>query len=128
MHLGGAVDPAAMWGIAHAQGIRLPTKDYWEFVDLITVHPKRRKSFDDFLELYHWTEPLQTTPSPAEQAATAVIRGPDRQAPRAAEPEATGLLRAQYQNRLSDSSTPWSSRSNPDGAAAESLWSNEDEY
>jgi len=37
VHLGGAVDPAAMWGIAHEQGIRLPTKDYWEFVDLITV-------------------------------------------------------------------------------------------
>ena len=36
-HLGGAVTPAIMWGIAHAQGIRLPTKDYWEFRDMITV-------------------------------------------------------------------------------------------
>jgi adenosine deaminase len=26
-----------MWGIAHAQGIKLPTKDYWEFRDMITV-------------------------------------------------------------------------------------------
>ena len=32
-HLGGAVTPAIMWGIAHAQGIKLPTKDYWEFRD-----------------------------------------------------------------------------------------------
>ena len=36
-HLGGAVTPAIMWGIAHSQGIRLPTKDYWEFRDMITV-------------------------------------------------------------------------------------------
>jgi adenosine deaminase len=26
-----------MWGIAHSQGIKLPTKDYWEFRDMITV-------------------------------------------------------------------------------------------
>ncbi len=36
-HLGGAVTPAIMWGIAHSQGIKLPTKDYWEFRDMITV-------------------------------------------------------------------------------------------
>ena len=40
-HLGGAVTPAIMWGIAHAQGIKLPTKDYWEFRDMITVSPRR---------------------------------------------------------------------------------------
>ena len=40
-HLGGAVTPAIMWGIAHAQGIKLPTKDYWEFRDMITVSPTR---------------------------------------------------------------------------------------
>ncbi|TMC73766.1 MAG: adenosine deaminase, partial [Chloroflexi bacterium] len=59
VHLGGAVDPAAMWGIAHDQGIRLPTKDYWEFVDLITVRKQAKKSFEDFLALYHWTELIQ---------------------------------------------------------------------
>ncbi len=40
-HLGAAVTPAIMWSIAHAQGIKLPTRDYWEFRDLITVHPRR---------------------------------------------------------------------------------------
>ena len=38
-HLGAAVTPAIMWSIAHAQGIKLPTRDYWDFRDLITVHP-----------------------------------------------------------------------------------------
>ena len=40
-HLGAAVTPSIMWSIAHAQGIKLPTRDYWEFRDLITVHPRR---------------------------------------------------------------------------------------
>ena len=80
VHLGGAVDPAAMWGIAHSQGIRLPTKDYWEFVDLITVHPKRGKSFEDFLELYHLTELIQSSPIAVEQAVYAVIGGAYRKA------------------------------------------------
>ena len=43
-HLGGAVDPAIMWTIAHQQGIRLPTKDYWQFVDLIT--PRRQREIE----------------------------------------------------------------------------------
>lgn len=64
----------------------------------------------------------------ATRTLTLVLPESDWKALRAAEPDAIGWLRAQIQNRLSDSSTPWSSRSNPDGAAAESLWSNEDEY
>jgi len=69
-----------MWGIAHAQGIRLPTKDYWEFVDLITVNAKRRKSFEDYLELYHWTELIQSSPIAVEQSVYAVIGGAYRKA------------------------------------------------
>lgn len=40
--------PAIMWGIAHSQGIKLPTKDYWEFRDMITVSPRRNRSFDGY--------------------------------------------------------------------------------
>jgi adenosine deaminase len=68
-----------MWGIAHSQGIRLPTKDYWEFVDLITVGSKR-KSFEDYLELFHWTELIQSSPIAVEQAVYAVIGGAYRKA------------------------------------------------
>src|ERR1051325_2608282 len=39
-HLGGSVDPAVMWSLAHEQGIALPVKDYWDFVDLVTVDPR----------------------------------------------------------------------------------------
>src|SRR5436305_9194083 len=80
VHLGGSVDPAALWGIAHEQGIRLPTKDYWEFVDLITVGKRERKSFEAFLALYRWTELIQSSPLAVEQSVYEVVSGAYRKA------------------------------------------------
>ena len=80
MHLGGAVDPAAMWSIAHRQGIRLPTRDYWEFLDLITVKPGSRKSFEEFLALYRWTELIQSSPLAVEESIYEVVGGAYRKA------------------------------------------------
>ena len=74
VHLGAAVTPAIMWGIAHAQGIRLPTKDYWAFRDLITIG-RRRKSFSAYLELFHWTELIQSSPIAVERSVYEVIGG-----------------------------------------------------
>jgi adenosine deaminase len=74
------VDPAALWGIAHDQGIRLPTKDYWDFVDLITVGKRERKSFEAFLALYHWTELIQSSPLAVEQSVYEVVGGAYRKA------------------------------------------------
>src|SRR5438552_2792295 len=61
-HLGAAVTPAIMWGIAHAQGIKLPTKDYWEFRDLITVPSKGSKSFDGYLPGRRLQAPVPASP------------------------------------------------------------------
>jgi adenosine deaminase len=74
VHLGAAVTPAIMWGIAHAQGIRLPTKDYWAFRDLITVG-RRRHSFQGYLDLFHWTELIQSSPTAIERSVYEVIGG-----------------------------------------------------
>jgi adenosine deaminase len=74
-HLGGAVTPAIMWGIAHAQGIRLPSKDYWQFRDMITVSARRGRSFDGYLQLFHWTELIQSSPLAVERSAYEVIGG-----------------------------------------------------
>ena len=74
-HLGAAVTPSIMWSIAHAQGIKLPTRDYWGFRDLITVHPRRPKSFDGYLQLFHWTELIQSSPIAVERAVYEVIGG-----------------------------------------------------
>jgi adenosine deaminase len=74
VHLGAAVTPAIMWGIAHAQGIRLPSKDYWEFRKLITVG-RRRRSFQSYLDLFHWTELIQSSPIAVERSVYEVIGG-----------------------------------------------------
>jgi len=74
VHLGAAVTPAIMWGIAHAQGIRLPTKDYWAFRDLITVG-RRRRGFAAYLQLFHWTELIQSSPLAVERSVYEVIGG-----------------------------------------------------
>jgi adenosine deaminase len=74
VHLGAAVTPAIMWGIAHAQGIRLPTKDYWAFRDLITAG-RRRRSFQSYLDLFFWTELIQSSPIAVERSVYEVIGG-----------------------------------------------------
>ena len=74
-HLGGAVAPAIMWGIAHSQGIKLPTKDYWEFRELITVSARHGRSFDGYLQLFHWTELIQSSPLAVERSVYEVVGG-----------------------------------------------------
>ena len=64
-----------MWGIAHSQGIRLPTKDYWAFRKLITVSGRRGRSFNGYLELFHWTELIQSSPLAVERSVYEVVGG-----------------------------------------------------
>jgi adenosine deaminase len=75
VHLGGAVDPAIMWEIAHAQGIRLPTKDYWHFVEMITANRNSVKGFDDYLELFRLTDLIQSSPAAIETSVYQNIAG-----------------------------------------------------
>lgn len=75
VHVGSAVDPAVMWSIAHSQGIRLPTKNYWEFVDMITVAGQRVRTFDHYLQLFHLTELIQSSPTAMESSVYAIIGG-----------------------------------------------------
>ncbi len=65
-----------MWTIAHDQGIRLPSKDYWDFVDLITVpNDGRIKNLDDYAALFHWTELIQSSPEAIEHSVHQIIGG-----------------------------------------------------
>src|SRR5207302_8099429 len=59
---------------------RLPTKDYWEYVDLITVRKKAQRSFEDFLALYRWTELIQSSPLAVERSVYEVVGGAYRKA------------------------------------------------
>ena len=75
-HVGSAVDPAIMWSIAHQQGIRLPTKDYWRFVELITVsHPDKVNNLAEYDQIFRWTELIQSSPVAIERSVYEIIGG-----------------------------------------------------
>jgi adenosine deaminase len=75
-HVGGGVDPAIMWSIAHEQGIRLPSKDYWDFVELITVsHPDKVNNLAEYDQIFRWTELIQSSPLAIERSIYEIIGG-----------------------------------------------------
>jgi adenosine deaminase len=76
-HLGGAVDPPILWSIAHRQGIRLPTKDYWEFEAMITMGPGvRNRNLNEMHDrVYRWTELIQSSPEAMSESVASVIGG-----------------------------------------------------
>jgi adenosine deaminase len=53
-HLSTAINPSVYWQIAHAQGFKLPKKEYKEFIEYITLSDERKMSLDSYLhEIYH---------------------------------------------------------------------------
>ena len=74
-HLGGSVDPAVMWTLAHEQGIALPVKDYWEFVELVTVDPRGVEGLPQLDAIYKWTELIQSSPLAVERSVHGAIGG-----------------------------------------------------
>lgn len=73
VHVGSAVDPPIMWEIAHDQGIKLPTKNYWEFEELITF--SGNSSYQKYLDLFHWTELIQSSPEAMEKSIYSIASG-----------------------------------------------------
>ena len=74
-HLGGSVDPAVMWSLAHEQGIALPAKDYWDFTGLITVDPRGVDGLPELDQIYKWTELIQSSPLAVERSVHGAIGG-----------------------------------------------------
>jgi adenosine deaminase len=74
-HLGGSVDPAVMWTLAHEQGIALPVKDYWDFVELVTVDARGVEGLPELDEIYRWTELIQSSPLAVERSVHGAIGG-----------------------------------------------------
>lgn len=73
IHVGGAVAPHILYSIAHRQGMKLPVKTYWEFVDRITSNPEKVKSLDEYLAIMHETEKIQSSPMAMETAIYEII-------------------------------------------------------
>lgn len=76
-HLGAAVQPHIMWTIAHEQGIKLPTKNYWKFEDILAIKKKGR--YTEFFSLnenmYKLTELIQSSPVALEPASHSTFGG-----------------------------------------------------
>ena len=74
IHVGGAVAPHVLWSLAHNQGFKLPTKNYFEFVEMITARPENVSNLDDYLRIMHtWTEKIQSSPTAIERSIYEVI-------------------------------------------------------
>jgi adenosine deaminase len=74
IHVGGAVAPHVLWSLAHNQGFKLPTKNYFEFVEMITARPDNVSNLDDYLSIMHtWTEKIQSSPMAIERSVYEVI-------------------------------------------------------
>ena len=66
-HLGGAVDPATMWELAHEQGIKLPYSDYFEFESATNIS-SGTDGLEGLNKVYHFTELIQSSPEGVQRA------------------------------------------------------------
>jgi adenosine deaminase len=75
-HLGASVDSAVLWSIAHEQGIKLPTRDYWEFNSSVTVTAnKPLRGMNELDKIFHLTELIQSSPLALEPLVKEIIGG-----------------------------------------------------
>jgi adenosine deaminase len=72
-HLGSSVTPTMLWEIAHNQGLKLPTKDYWEFVKLVTIYDS--KPYEEYLVSMDLIEKIQSSPEALFTAAETTVSG-----------------------------------------------------
>lgn len=73
-HLGGSVDAATMWELAHEQGIKLPYRDYWAFAGATNVGGGT-DGLDGLDRIYHLTELIQSSPEGVFRAVHGMISG-----------------------------------------------------
>jgi adenosine deaminase len=66
LHLGSSSTPHFLWELAHDQGIRLPQKDYWSFIDSITI--KEQTTYNNYLHFFDLTELIQSSTYAIERA------------------------------------------------------------
>jgi adenosine deaminase len=74
IHVGAAVAPHILWSIANQQGFKLPVKDYWEFVELVSASSQKVGSLQDYLHILHTvTEKIQSSPAAIERSIYEII-------------------------------------------------------
>ncbi len=73
-HLGGGVDAATMWELAHEQGIRVPYADYWEFSRATNI-ANGTDGLAGLDRVYHLTELIQSSPGGVFRAVHGMVAG-----------------------------------------------------
>ncbi|MFC4652473.1 adenosine deaminase [Lactococcus nasutitermitis] len=72
MHISASVTPEILWDLAHEQGMKLPTRDYFDFAKSVQI--SGNVGYDDYLKMYDLLEEIQSTPESmfhlAEQVPT----------------------------------------------------------
>lgn len=66
LHLGSSSTPHSLWELAHEQGIRLPQKDYFTFIDSIQI--REQTTYDAYLHFFDITELIQSSTYAIERA------------------------------------------------------------
>lgn len=75
-HLGAAVQPHIMWSLAHEQGIKLPTKNYWAFAERLRIKQGEYASFWEInQEVFKLAELIQSSPIAVEPAVHHTLSG-----------------------------------------------------
>lgn len=74
-HLGSMVKPKKLWELAHEQGIKLPTKDYHEFIKIIdgSLDDKSSMSHHKYLDKFNLTQKIQGSPLAVEHSVFSAI-------------------------------------------------------
>jgi adenosine deaminase len=76
-HLGSSISPAVLWSIAHMNGIKLSTKDFWDFSNKIVLSFKKRTTLKAYLDtIYHpILDPLSSGTFAVEKAVHETLAG-----------------------------------------------------
>jgi adenosine deaminase len=62
-HIGASIPASILWSLAHQQGFRLPTKNYWEYAAAITAKPGSLHGVDDLTtQMYDTNHLVQSSP------------------------------------------------------------------
>lgn len=59
-HLGSSISPTMLWELAHEQGIKLPTKNYWDFEKLVVI--QEEKEYEEYIRMFDVMEKIQSSP------------------------------------------------------------------
>lgn len=66
LHLGASSTPHFLWELAHEQGIRLTEKDYFSFINSITI--REQTTYEKYLKFFDLTELIESSTYAIEKA------------------------------------------------------------